>query len=91
MTMMPMPMRSGCGLQVQFEWTGSALKAAIRVEFQDLALLGEDLGGGLARAGGQLAEATPDKIRLDAAEVCVRVGWMMDFFFFCRELILGWG
>jgi len=53
---------------LQFSWTGSALKSDIHVCFEDLTMNGEDIAGGVAAAGGQLAEANAHTLKLDAAE-----------------------
>uniref|UniRef100_A0A7S2CJW2 Peptidase metallopeptidase domain-containing protein n=1 Tax=Alexandrium andersonii TaxID=327968 RepID=A0A7S2CJW2_9DINO len=58
----------GNAVNINFAYTGAAVRARLRVDFECLAAIGEALGGGLARPGGQLAEATRKGVKLDAAE-----------------------
>lgn len=58
----------GDAMNVKFAYTASSLRADVRVDFEDLSAVGAAFGGGLARPGGQLAEATRAGIKFDAAE-----------------------
>merc|ERR1712241_399403 len=55
-------------MNVTFVHTASGLRADVRIDFEDLSAVGEAFGGGVARPGGQLAEATRSGVKLDAAE-----------------------
>lgn len=58
----------GDAMGLTFQYTASGLRADVRLDFEDLSAVGEAFWGGLARPGGQLAEATRSGIKLDAAE-----------------------
>jgi hypothetical protein len=58
----------GAAMGVTFVLSGSAIRSSIHLCFEDLSFKGEALAGGVAAPGGQLAEATPHQLILDAAE-----------------------
>jgi len=57
----------GTAMGVTFELSATPLRSRIHVQFADLSSLGEGTDG-IAKPGGQLAEATPQGVTLDEGE-----------------------